>query len=323
MAIRTILGTMGVGGPIDLTKTNQILHLFKQRGHRIDTALMYQGGNTEKILGQANKEGLVIATKANPWFDGERGVTTTETCRGLKPETLRKQVGLSLESLRMKKADLFYLHAPDHETPLLDTLKTIHEMKEQDLFSEWGLSNYSSWEVVHIYHICKANGWQPPSVYQGMYNCLTRVVEKELFPALRVCNMRFYAYNPLAGGILSGRYKRNDDPDSGRFSNKTTWGNRYRERFWNNEYFEAIEMIEKACAPHSIPLMVAATSWMYHHSLLSEKMGDGVIIGGSSVEQITENLDVVDKLQKLPQDVLQVMEEAWKITQPVCQQYFR
>jgi len=318
------LGTMSVGGPLDLAKTKQVLHLFKQRGHHeIDTALMYQGGNTEKVLGEANISGFSVASKANPWFDINKNATTTEPCQGLKPETLKKQVAMSLEALQTKKVDLLYLHAPDHQTPLLDTLITIHEMQKQNLFNEWGLSNYASWEVVDIYHTCKSHGWQPPSVYQGMYNCLTRVVERELFPALRACNMRFYAYNPLAGGILSGRYKRDDDPESGRFTSKNVWGKRYRERFWKDEFFDAIEMIEKACAPHSISILAAATSWMYHHSQLSGKFGDGVIVGGSSVDQVTENLDVVDNIRKLPEEVIKVMDDAWKITEPVCQQYFR
>jgi len=93
--------------------------------------------------------------------------------------------------------------------------------------------------------------------------------------------------------------------------------------FGKMNFFDAIEMIEKACAPHSISILAAATSWMYHHSQLSGKFGDGVIVGGSSVDQITENLEMVDKINKLPEEVVKVMEDAWKITEPVCQQYFR
>ena len=67
-------------------------------------------------------------------------------------------------------------------------------------FKEFGLSNYASWEVADIYHICKRNGWVLPTVYQGMYNAITRMVEGELFPALRHFGLRFYAYNTVRNG---------------------------------------------------------------------------------------------------------------------------
>ncbi|CAM9972821.1 unnamed protein product, partial [Hapterophycus canaliculatus] len=76
---------------------------------------------------------------------------------------------------------------------------------------------------------CRANGWQTPSVYQGMYNAVTREVERELLPALKKLGMRFYAYNPLAGGILTGKHSFDSPPDGGRFSSKTVWGGRYRQ----------------------------------------------------------------------------------------------
>src|SRR5690606_26118365 len=104
------------------------------------------------------------------------------------------------------KADIFYLHFPDHKTPLEETLKACQKLYEEGKFKELGLSNYSSWQVSEIYNMCKNNGWVLPTVYQGMYNVITRDVEKELFPCIRYYNMRFYSYNPLAGGLLTERY---------------------------------------------------------------------------------------------------------------------
>jgi aflatoxin B1 aldehyde reductase len=77
-------------------------------------------------------------------------------------------------------------------------------------FKRFALSNYAAWEVMEIYHICKQRGFVLPTVYQGMYNALTRDVERELFPCLRRLGMSFYAYNPLAGGLLTGRYSYDD-----------------------------------------------------------------------------------------------------------------
>jgi len=124
---------------------------------------------------------------------------------GLEPENAELQVRTSLRNLNMEKADLFYLHAPDHETPIDKTLDAVQKLQSEGLFEHWGLSNYAAWQVVDIYHKCKARGIDPPAVYQGMYNATTRDVEPELFQALRYCGMAFYAYNPLAGERLPYR----------------------------------------------------------------------------------------------------------------------
>ncbi|CAN0295964.1 unnamed protein product, partial [Scytosiphon promiscuus] len=79
-----------------------------------------------------------------------------------------------------------------------------------------------------VLHGCRANSWQTPSVYQGMYNAMTREVERELLPALKRLGMRFYAYNPLAGGLLSGKHNYEKPPEEGRFSTNTLWGGFYR-----------------------------------------------------------------------------------------------
>jgi len=284
---------------------------------------MYQGGKTEKILGEAGISGFTVATKANPWYDIKSGSTTTEQASGLHPDALKKQISISLKDLRREKTNIFYLHAPDHNTPLMDTLNGINELYKQNLFEEWGLSNFSSWQVVHIYHLCKANNIPPPTVYQGMYNCITRDVEKELFPALRLCGMRFYVYNPLAGGILTGRYNADDEPSSGRFNSKTVWGERYRQRFWKQEIFEAVKLIDTSCQKHNITILQASLSWLYFHSALSASHTDGVIIGGSTLDQLSKNVEIITQLKPLPNEVVNTIEEAWKIASPVCPQYFR
>lgn len=285
---------------------------------------MYQGGKTEKVLGELNAaKSFSVATKANPWWNIKTHSSGTEQNHGLAPDAVREQLLTSLESLKTNRVNLFYLHAPDHNVPITDTLNAIHSLHQQNLFDEWGLSNFPAWQVVHIYHLCLANNIQPPTVYQGMYNCITRDVEKELFPALKLCKMRFYAYNPLAGGILTGRYKRDDDPSSGRFTNKTVWGNKYRDRFWKKEVFDAVESIEACAAKHGTSLIQVVLAWLYYHSGLSAERGDGVILGGSTVEQITTNIETVQQLKPLPQEILTTIEEAWKTAAPVCEQYWR
>ena len=103
-----------------------------------------------------------------------------------------------------------------------DTLAEVHELHKEGKFKSLGLSNFQAWEVAHIYHTCKANGYVTPTVYQGMYNAITRDVEKELLPCLRKLGISFYAYNPLAGGVLTGKHS-GGEPEAGRFKDNAMY----------------------------------------------------------------------------------------------------
>ncbi|XP_060766457.1 aflatoxin B1 aldehyde reductase member 2-like isoform X2 [Neoarius graeffei] len=207
----TVLGSMTFGGRADADTSAKMVRVFLERGHsELDSAFMYTDGEAETLIGAMQLPPAVrISTKANPW-DGKT----------LKPESVCSQLETSLKRLRAQSIDIFYLHAPDHENPILDTLRTCNELYKEGKFKEFGLSNYASWEVAEIHSICKHNSWVLPTVYQGMYNAITRQVETELLPCLRHFGMRFYAYNPLAGGLLTGKYQYEDKDGaqpSGRF----------------------------------------------------------------------------------------------------------
>jgi len=322
--VRIILGTMAIGGDASDQVSTQMIKLFAKQGFpELDSAIMYCGGKTEKTLGRIlEKEKLEysIATKANPWFDGTSSKTTPQG--GLRPEYLRKQMEISLRNLRVNSIDIFYLHAPDHDTPLEDTLRGVNDLFVEGKFKHFGLSNFSAWQVVQIYYLCKANGYVLPTVYQGMYNCITRNVEDELFPALRSCGIRFYCYNPLAGGILTGRYKFEDNPEGGRFSSKTVWGQRYRERFWTKAQFDALEILQKVCEENGCTATEASLRWLMHHSQLSGEREDGLILGGSTFSHMEENLKSALR-GPLPETVVAALEEAWQCSKASCPRYFR
>nr|XP_051713993.1 aflatoxin B1 aldehyde reductase member 3 isoform X3 [Oryctolagus cuniculus] len=267
----TVLGAMQMGSRMDAPASAASVRAFLERGHNeIDTAFVYADGQSETILGGLGL-GLgggdckvKIATKALP-LDG----------RTLNLDTIRSQLETSLKRLQCPRVDLFYLHLPDHTTPVEETLRACHQLHQEGKFVELGLSNYAAWQVAEICTLCRSHGWIQPTVYQGMYNATTRQVEKELFPCLRHFGMRFYAYNPLAGGLLTGRYKYEDQdaeikPVGRFFGNK--WAEINRNRYWKEEHFKGIALVEKALQAaygSSAPSMTsAALRWMYHHSQL-------------------------------------------------------
>ncbi|KAK5872666.1 hypothetical protein PBY51_013345 [Eleginops maclovinus] len=258
-----------------------------------------------------------IATKADPW----NGKT-------LKPDSVCSQLESSLQRLQTECVDLFYLHIPDCQNPIQDTLKACNELHKEGRFKELGLSNYASWEVAEIVSLCRHNNWIVPTVYQGMYNATTRQVETELLPCLRYYGMRFYAYNPLAGGLLTGKYN-NLDKDGplpeGRFSGDI-WAAAYRNRYLKQCQFEAIhlviEALETVYGSEKPTMTSAALRWMYHHSQLKGDLGDGVIIGMSSIDQLQQNLAAAEE-GPLDERVVTTFNDAWNLVAHECPNYFR
>lgn len=224
--------------------------------------------------------------------------------------------------------DLFYLHWPDPKTPLEQSLKRVNELYKAGKFREFGVSNYSHVQLAEILSICEAKGFVKPTVYQGMYNMLTRAVEPELFPLLRENGMRFYAFNPLAGGLLTGKYSNYEDQpiQDTRFHGARVVGKRYKDRYWKKSFFDALSLIKDAIVLHSPGKSLAEVSltWMHHHSALNRDTFDGIIVGQSSLAHLQTNLSSgTSSSEKLPQALIDVIEQAWELVKPECPPYFR
>ena len=228
--MKAILGTMTFGDQVDHDIASQMISSFRDAGYNeLDSAYVYCAGATENLLGNLNQQLLLdhcdIATKVNP----KEG--------GLSAASVDRQFTTSLQRMKKESVDLLYLHQPDLETPVTETLEALDRHAKAGRFSRFGLSNYAAWQVAEIAGICEQRGYLMPSVYQGMYNAFTRDVERELFPCLKHYNIAFYAYNPLAGGMLTGKHiDVNQNPADGRFAGNIEYQNRY----WKSDYFSCL-----------------------------------------------------------------------------------
>jgi aflatoxin B1 aldehyde reductase len=279
--------------------------VFQNYGHnQIDTARYYGNGSSEEYLGDANWQGrkLVMATNAYPF--GTPGLTH-------QPDDLRANLLKSLKALKANKVHLYYLHGPDRNTPFEVTPRALNELHHEGYFNQLGISNFMAWEVAMIQEICIRNNWIRPVVYQGLYNAIHRGVEPELFPCLRHYEMSFYAFNPLAGGYLTSRYRvgLSNVEQGSRFDPNTSQGQIYRSRYSNEAMFSALDEIRHAVEQHSITKAECALCWMMHQSKLSKDHGDAIIIGASSIKQLEENLRYLE-LGPLPDDVVAVLDSA-------------
>ncbi|KYK60502.1 hypothetical protein DCS_01639 [Drechmeria coniospora] len=311
---RIILGLMTFGPKAedgaritDLNTFNKALDVFQARGYNeIDTARTYVAGQQEAFTKQAlwRERGLTLATKVKyPSKLGENAA-----------DKVVESVETSLKELGADCVDILYLHRPDRGTPFAETLEAVDRLHKAGKFVRLGISNFAAFEVAEVVMTCRYNNWVRPSVYQGMYNAITRNVEPEVFVACRRYGLDIVVYNPLAGGLFSGKARSSDMvPESGRFSDVSpSLGANYRQRYFRESTFRSMQMIEKALGRHEgLTMIETALRWMVHHSQLRFKDGnDGIIIGVSSVDQLESNLDNLEK-GPLPEDVVAALDEAW------------
>jgi aflatoxin B1 aldehyde reductase len=207
---------------------------------------------------------------------------------------------------------MFYLHGPDRKTPYEQTLREVNKLYQEGRFDYFGLSNYMSWEVAEICEICHRNNWIKPTVYQGVYHALQRSIESELFPCLRNYGISLYAFQPLAGGFLTGRYVRHQtvfDPES-RFGSNNGQAQVHKAKYWNDSYFESLELLKTAVEGHGLTLAEVALRWLKHHSELKKDLNDAIIVGASSAKQLENNLLDLEK-GPLPDALVSVLDQAW------------
>jgi len=316
---RVILGLMTFapeGRVTDLEELKKCLEYFQSQGYNeVDTARGYGGGTQEGWTAQAGwkDRGLKLATKVHPRHGHQR-------------EKVLAANATSLKDLGTDTVDIYYLHASDRTTPFVETLETINELHKAGKFVEFGLSNFTAYEVAEVVITCQTHGWVRPTVYQAMYNCITRAIEPELVAACRRYGISIVVYNPIAGGLFSGKYKLEEVPAEGRFSAASSQGGNYRKRYFKNAYFDALQLIEPVVKKNDLTLIETALRWVTHHSALKvtpESGGnDGIIIGVSSLAQLENNLKDLEK-GPLPQEVLDVLDQAWLVCKAEVPNYWQ
>ena len=326
---RVILGLMTFGKDTstgaritDVDEFGKVLDLFQSRGYNeVDTARLYVGGTQEAFTREAGwkDRGLTLATKIQ--YPTTYGMNTYEG--------VLKSADLSLKELGTECVDLLYLHAADRAVPFAETLRGINELHKQGKFVRFGVSNFTSFEVAEIVLTCKHNGWVRPTVYQGMYNAITRGIETELVAACRRYGLDIVVYNPLAGGLFSGKISSHDMvPAEGRFSDNHRSGKMYRDRYFKESTFKALQIVERAVEKAGLSMIETALRWVVHHSALrvggvSKEVGanDGLLIGISGIEQLDGNLTDLEK-GPLPEEVVRALDEAWLVVKPDAPNYW-
>jgi aryl-alcohol dehydrogenase-like predicted oxidoreductase len=273
------LGTMTFGAEVEEPTARSMVDLCLERGvNFIDTANVYNGGESETILGNVlagRRDKVVLATKVGL----KMGEGADE--RGLSRSAILKGIEGSLRRLRTDYVDLYYLHQPDYTIHLEESLRTLDALVRSGKVRYIAASNYAAWQLMHMLWVTEREDWQPIVAVQPMYNLLARGIEQELVPMCREFGLAVIPYNPLAGGLLTGKHQADRPLADSRFTRMPA----YRDRYWHDANFTAIDQLTKIAAAEGRSLARLAIRW-----ILSQPAVTSVILGASKLAHLQENL---------------------------------
>jgi aryl-alcohol dehydrogenase-like predicted oxidoreductase len=273
---------MNFGKRTPEAESERVVRRALERGIVVfDTANVYVDGSSERILGRAlgrDRERVVVATKVGMNRAGR-------DVEGLSPEAMERALAGSLERLGTDRVDVYYLHAPDHATPIERTLERMHALVDSGRVRAWGVSNYAAWQILDMDRIADARGLARPVVSQVLYNALHRQLDIEYFAFTRRHPIHTTVYNPLAGGLLSGAHTFDASPDKGsRFDENAV----YRRRYWTRAMFDRVEALRAVAHDDGRSLVELSYAWV-----ASRPDIDSILVGPASVGQLDRAIDAI------------------------------
>ncbi len=288
------LGTMTFGVQADEAESHRILDTAFDAGVTfIDTADMYPlghdgelAGQTKEIIGRwlaTRREDIVLATKffypmgPNPWD------------RGGGRRHVLEAVDASLRRLNTDHIDLYQMHSWDPHTPIDETLGALDDVVRAGKVSYIGCSNHAAWQLARTIGRSETLGTVRYETVQPRYNLLFRNIERDLLPAAQHDEVAVIPYNPLAGGMLTGKHRGTTDPQSGGRFALGAAGDMYRGRYWAEDKFATVDELHLIADEVGVPLTTLAVAWVMANPTVTAP-----IIGASRVGQLADSLAAVD-----------------------------
>ena len=270
---------MNFGKRTPEAESQRIVRRAVERGLRyFDTANVYNAGESERILGRAlgrERKDCFIATKV-----GLFGIPKKR--EGLSAPVIARAIDESLARLGTDYVDVYYLHAPDPNVPIEETIVAMKAVLDSGKARAWGVSNYASWQVLEIDTLADKHGMPRPAISQVLYNVLIRQLELEYFPFARRYPIHTSVYNPLAGGLLAGKHRQDAVPEGSRFDKNAL----YLKRYWSSRFFELVTAIGEIAAQEGLRLLELSYAWVSWHAGV-----DSVLLGPGDVAQLDAGID--------------------------------
>ena len=277
------LGTNQFGGKVDQAGVNEIIDGALDLGiNFIDTADVYQQGRSETALGVALKgkwEKVVLATKAFfPTGDGPND-------KGVSRYHLVNAVEASLRRLQSDHIDLYQMHRWDDGTPIEETLRALDDLVRSGKVRYVGASNYMAWQLARANLLAESNHWTPFVSIQNHYHMFEREQEREMIPFCNAHNIGILPFFPLAGGFLTGKYKRGEGAPTG----SPVKSSFYVQAYMTDANFDKLEALEGWSAARGRTLGELAHAW-----LLAQPQVSSVISGATKLAHVQSNVTGAD-----------------------------
>ena len=289
------LGTNNFGGRTDEeTSVRVLLHALDLGINFIDTANQYSKGESEDIIGRAlgdRRHDIVLATKGGSIW----GTGPNES--GASRKHIMDAVEASLRRLRTDYVDLYYIHRPDPNTPIEETLDTLDELVRQGKIRYIGCSNYQAWQACEAAHTSRSRHIPSFICAQNEYSMINRSVERELLPFCRAYGVGLVPFYPLAAGFLTGKYRpgeplpkgaRYDDASKARPA-QAALARGLQERFLNDRNFGVLPPLEEYASQAGHTLAELALAWLASNPAVSS-----VLVGASNTDQLDANVKGVE-----------------------------
>jgi len=244
-------------------------------------------GRTEEIVGrwlEGRRGDFVVATKCVGAMSERRWD------RGASRKHILDAIEGSLRRLRTDYVDLYQLHHPDPETPIDESLRALDDVVRAGKTRYVGCSNFAAYQVARALGRSELLGTVRFDSVQPRYNLLFRQIERELLPLCREDGIGVIPYNPLAGGLLSGKHRRETGPTAGTRFTLGTAAERYQDRYWHAREFDTVEALRPLAAEAGMPLARLAIAWM-----LAEPAITAPIVGASRPDQLDDVLSAPEK----------------------------
>jgi aryl-alcohol dehydrogenase-like predicted oxidoreductase len=268
-------GTMSFGGDADEAESGRLYAACREAGvDFFDCANVYSDGRAETILGRLiahEREALVITTKVG-------------TFTGSSRRAIMAEVEKSLKRLGTDRIDVYFLHRWDDTARLDDTLRALDDLVSQGKVLYLGASNWAAWQIASGLGLQAAEGWARFDVIQPMYNLLKRQAEVEILPLARAEGLAVIPYNPLAAGVLTGKYL-DQGPKRGRLDELDF----YRRRYTQAHYPDVTRAFLALAAGRGVHPVTLADAWVAAHPGVAAP-----IVGARNVEQLRPALAAAD-----------------------------
>lgn len=277
------LGTNQFGRKVEQADVNNIIDAALDMGvNFIDTADVYTGGDSEKSLGEALKgkwDKFVVATKV--YFPVGEGPND----RGASRYHIMNGVEASLRRLQSDHIDLYQLHRWDETTPIVESLRALDDLVRSGKVRYIGASAYAAWQLAEANLLAELRGWSSFVTVQSHYHMLEREVEKEVIPYCRTHNVGFIPYFPLAGGFLTGKYKRGQGAPPGSRGETSS----YVQNYMTDANYAIVEQLAAWAEERDHTMAELALAW-----LLAQPQVCSVISGLTRLEHLQQNVKAAD-----------------------------